>query len=298
MPLIKRLFSNWLDVLLITVILGGIGYLYYQFDKFPYTWRWEDTLSQLILYDENSDSYQMGIIIQGLLMTLKIVVWATLLAIIVGIIVGIGKMSHILFFKLVSSAYVELIRNIPPLIFIFIFYFFISSQIMPTVAIDNWLQSLSQEATWWITLLFVKPELLENFIAGVICLALFEAAYIAEIVRGGLQSIDKGQWEASAACGMSWWQQMRLVILPQAIKLVLPPLAGQVISLVKDSSILSVISIQELTFTTLEMAVSTRQIFEAWIITAIIYFIICFCFSLFFRYLDYYKETDKVSMPY
>ena len=288
------IFKYWLDWLLLLIFGSGTFFVYFHIQAFEYNWSWGETLEQLFWFDEQNQSWNSGIIIEGLMMTLKIVFWSSVLATFVGIIVGIARISNILFFKMLSWLYVELIRNIPPLVFIFIFYFFISSQIMPSVAINAWLMQLSSSQQDFLSVVFVRPELMENFISGVICLALFEAAYIAEIVRAGLQSIYKGQWEAAAASGMTWSQQVKLVILPQAMKKTLPPLAGQLISLVKDSSILSVISIQELTFTTLEMAVSSRRIFESWIITAGIYFVVCFCFSLAFRFFE--KKPDDFSV--
>ena len=291
MNIIKNFFVKyWLDLLLLAIFSFGCFFVYIHIEAFNYNWSWQDALEGLFWFDEKSQSFKAGILIEGFIMTLKIIFWSSILALFVGIFVGIARISNILFFKMLSWFYVELIRNIPPLVFIFIFYFFISSQLMPASDIDTWLLKLPLIQQDFLSFLFVKPELMSNFISGVICLALLEAAYIAEIIRAGLQSINKGQWEASAACGMNWYAQVRLIILPQAMKKILPPLAGQIISLVKDSSILSVISIQELTFTTLEMAVSSRQIFESWIITAGIYFIVCFCFSLIFRIFE--KRPD------
>ncbi len=281
---------HYLDVLLI-IALGVLTFLVYtNVSQFNYNWQWDSAWSFLVKYDE-SEGYSLGVMTSGLLVTLKIVFWSTIIALVVGGILGVSRISRILFLKLFSRTYVELIRNIPPLVFLFIFYFFISSQIMPLANIATWTQGLSATQKQWITIFFVKPELIENFVSGAICLALFEAAYIAEIVRAGLESIPKGQWEASSSLGMSWYRQVRHVILPQATMRVLPPLAGQVISLVKDSSILSIISIQELTFSTLELQVSTRRMFELWLMTAGLYFMVCFCFSILFRTLEKRKNS-------
>lgn len=113
-----------------------------------------------------------------------------------------------------------------------------------------------------------------------ITLAIFEAAYIAEIVRAGIESIERGQWEASYALGLTRRQQMRHVILPQAARRILPPLAGQFISTIKDSAIVSVISIQELTFQGLELMSATYLTFEIWITITILYLILTLSLSL------------------
>jgi polar amino acid transport system permease protein len=119
-----------------------------------------------------------------------------------------------------------------------------------------------------------------------LCLALFEGAYITEIVRAGIQSVSKGQWEAARAIGLSPMNVLRDVILPQALRNILPPLAGQFISLIKDSAIVSLISIQELTFLATEVAASTTRVFETWILVGAMYFVLCYSFALLFGWLE------------
>jgi polar amino acid transport system permease protein len=109
---------------------------------------------------------------------------------------------------------------------------------------------------------------------------------VTEIVRGGIESIDKGQWEASRSLGLTRGRTLRLVILPQAIQRTIPPLAGQFISLIKDSSIVSLISIQDLTFLGNEVAATTTRVFEAWTIVALLYFALCFALSRQFARLE------------
>ena len=113
-----------------------------------------------------------------------------------------------------------------------------------------------------------------------ITLSIFEGAYITEIVRSGIQSIEKGQWEAADSLGLSRWQRMRLVILPQAIQRILPPLAGQFISTIKDSAIVSIISIQELTFQGMELMSTTYFTFEIWITITVMYLTLTLSCSL------------------
>ena len=180
----------------------------------------------------------------------------------------------------------RLIRNIPPLVFIFIFYFFISSQLMPILGVDEFVRSASPATLKTIELLFGPTNLVENVISGVICLAMFEGAYVTEIVRAGIQSIPNTQTEAGLSIGLTRWKLMRHVILPQAVQRVVPPLAGQFISLIKDSSIVSLISIQELTFLAVETAVSTTRVFEVWLTVAGLYFGVCYACALAFDWLE------------
>lgn len=115
---------------------------------------------------------------------------------------------------------------------------------------------------------------------------MFEAVFVGEIVRAGIQSVPKGQCEAARAIGMSSFQEMRYIIMPQAMRKVVPPMANQFISLIKDSSIISLISVQELTYKTVELVASTRLIFEAWLTTAAFYFVLYFGLSMLFRRLE------------
>jgi polar amino acid transport system permease protein len=117
-------------------------------------------------------------------------------------------------------------------------------------------------------------------------LAIFTGAYTAEIVRAGIQSVHRGQMEAARSLGMNYTQAMRKVILPQAFRRILPPLAGQFISLVKDSSLLGVISIRELTKASREVVSSSLQPFEIWIVCAILYLVLTFTLSMFVQYLE------------
>ena len=162
----------------------------------------------------------------------------------------------------------------PPVVFIFIFYFFISSQLVPILGIDEISVRASPATLAVLEVVLGPPELFSNVISGIFCLAIFEAAYITEIVRAGIQSIDRGQIEAGQSIGLSRLHVLRWVILPQAVQRMVPPLAGQFITLIKDSSIVALISIQELTFLAQEVAVSTQHVFEIWIFVAGMYFCI------------------------
>ena len=140
------------------------------------------------------------------------------LASIIGLTMGLFRTSPSLFKRLLGQTYVGLGRNLPPLVLIFIFYFFISGQLMPLFGIAESNLSTHPMLSRWVTLFVAPPERLEQFLSAVITLALFEGAYITEIVRSGIQSVERGQWEAAKALGLSRQQQLRDVILPQAFR--------------------------------------------------------------------------------
>jgi polar amino acid transport system permease protein len=154
------------------------------------------------------------------------------------------------------------------------------------LGIDTWSRNLGPGAERIVGFLAGPPALLENFIAGVISLAMFEAAYIAVIVRSGIESVSQQQIEAAESLGLRPGQAFRLVVFPQALQAVTPSLANQFIMLVKDSSIVSLISVQELTFVGTELAVSSQRRFETYIVVALFYFLLCFALSRLFARLE------------
>ncbi|MEK1907190.1 MAG: amino acid ABC transporter permease [Pseudomonas sp.] len=186
-----------------------------------------------------------GPLLWGLWTTLWISVLSGAFGLLIGLATGLCRLSKNPTLRHLATLYVELVRGTPLLVQIFIFYFFIGTVL-----------NLSRE------------------FAGVAALALFTGAYVGEIIRAGVQSIARGQDEAARSLGLSAGQSMRHVILPQAFKRVLPPLAGQFISLVKDTSLVSVIAITELTKSGREAITTSFSTFEIWFCVAALYLVI------------------------
>lgn len=262
------------------IIAFGLCIIYKVSIGLSYRWNWSAIPQYFFRYDPDTENWVPNILVEGFLTTIRLSIWATLLATVIGVVMGLFRVSQSLFKRLLGGTYVELIRNLPPLILIFIFYFFISNQILPILGVEEFIRTSSDKTQALMTFLFAQPSLFSAFISALITLSIFEGAYITEIVRAGIQSIEKGQWEAADALGLSKWQRMRLVILPQAIHRILPPLAGQFISTIKDSAIVSVISIQELTFQGMELMSTTYFTFEIWITITGMYLILTLTCSL------------------
>lgn len=193
---------------------------------------------------------QIGPLLEGLIVTLQISGMAAILAFSIGAILALMRISDYQFLKDIATVYIAVIRGTPLLVQIFIFYFIIAT------IFD-----------------------LERFLAGALSLGIFFGAYIAEVLRGAIQSIDKGQYEAAKSLGMNYPQTMIYIIMPQALKRALPTLVGEVIALVKDSSLVSVISITDLTKVGREIVANTFSPFETWLIIAGMYFAITFLLS-------------------
>jgi polar amino acid transport system permease protein len=199
----------------------------------------------------------MDVFIDGALKTLEISAIAILLAIPIGIIFGLGRISKNKIIYFISSTYIEIMRGVPLLVLL-IWIFFVLGQFI-------------RIGTYW---------------SAIIGLALFSAAFIAEIVRTGIQAVPKGQMEAARSLGMTHTKAMTHIILPQAFRRVLPPLASQFIMLIKDSSLISIIAATELTLNAKNLVATSFASIEVWTFVALIYFIMTFSLSLIIRYFE------------
>jgi len=246
----------------ISAIIGASVYYFFVTKGITYIWHWEK-IPQMLFYhgaksaDDPAVRLRMGILMMGFVLTLKISVASTFFGIIIGTIVGIARLSKEPVTRGLSLAYVELIRNTPLLVQIYIIYFFVGSMLR-----------------------------LSAFVAGTAALSIFAGAYVAEIVRAGIQSIHKGQMEAARSLGMSYAEAMRHIILPQAFKRIIPPLAGQFISLIKDSSLVSVIALADLMFQGQQAVARTYHAFEVYFTVAFLYLIMTFTLSMATQYVE------------
>jgi polar amino acid transport system permease protein len=213
------------------------------------------------------EQWKPGLLMQGLWLTIKVSVIATIFGVFIGLFAGIARVSANPFFRWTAVTYVEIIRGSPLLVQIFIWYFVLGTLINSILA----KYAIDQIPPLWY---------------GVASMATFAGAYVAEVVRAGIQSIHRGQNEAARSLGMSYAQAMVHVILPQAIRRILPPLAGEFISLIKDSSLLGIIAIRELTKATREVVTTSLQAFELWFVCALLYLVLTFTLSMFVKYLE------------
>lgn len=199
------------------------------------------------------------LLIQGSLITIEITALSVGFGLIIGMFVGIGRLVHNPVARVFSGIYVNFLRGTPLLVQIFIIYF-----LLPI--------ALGQR---------VDP-----FVAAVTACSINSGAYIAEIFRAGIQSIDRGQMEAGRSLGMSWVLTMRTIILPQAFRRIVPPLGNEFIAMLKDSSLVSVIGFEELTRRGQLVIATTYGTFEIWFSVAIIYLVLTFTISRLVKYIE------------
>lgn len=195
-------------------------------------------------------SEHWNVLLDGLIVTLQISACALLVSIPIGIILGLCRISRNRVVSFIAVCYVEFVRGVPLLVLLFWIYFVLGK--------------------------FLK---MGPFLSGVVGLGLFSAAFIAEIVRAGIQAVPRGQMEAARSSGMSYFQAMRFIILPQAFRKVVPPMASQFITLIKDSSLVSVISVVDLTLIAKNVVATSFRALEVWTFVAIMYFVVTFFLS-------------------
>lgn len=187
-----------------------------------------------------------GRIVDGFILTLQVSAVSLVFSLLLGALVAAGKGSRILPLRYLCDLYVKIIRGTPLIMQIYLFFYIVGT----AVGVDD------------------------RFISGVLILSVFEGAYIAEIIRGSLLSIDGTQRDAARAVGFTRAQTLRFVIVPQMVARTLPALTGQFASIVKDSSLLSLISVIELTQTMREISAANFQLFECYILLGLLYLLI------------------------
>lgn len=264
----------------VLVLAAAVSFFFFRMERLlDYQWEWEIIPGYFMFRDAATGEFRTNILLQGFLTTIKLSVWAVVLGFILGTLSGVMGTSASFFRRTASRIYVETIRNIPSLVLVIIFYYFVSSQFLDLLHLDQWLRDRSEGFQKVFSFFLADAGGINAFLSAVIALAVYEGAYISEIVRGGINGIPSGQWEAAWSMGLSGFKTFRLIVLPQALRRVASPLAGQFISTIKDSAIVSVISIQELTFQGMELMAATFLTFEIWITITVLYFILCFTLS-------------------
>jgi His/Glu/Gln/Arg/opine family amino acid ABC transporter permease subunit len=210
-----------------------------------------------MLQNETNSKYT-NFFLKGVIVTLEISILAIAMGFLIGIAMGLGRVSKNFFFNGISTIYIEILRGTPLLIQIFIIYYG-----LPQFGIQ-----------------------LEPFLAGTLALGLNSGAYQAEIIRGGIQSIPKGQMEASRSTGMTYLKSMRHVILPQGFRLVIPPMTNEYITVIKDSSLAYTIGAIELTKVQSQIIPIEFDVFTTLVFTALIYFTLTFSTSTIMRVVE------------
>ena len=207
------------------------------------------------------------LLLLGAGITIKITAMSVARGIVIGLFVGIARICRVKPLRWIAAVYVDFFRGTPLLVQIFLFYFAVP---------------------------VITGQRIDPYVAAVGSCGINSGAYIAEIVRAGIQSIDDGQMEAGRSLGMTWTQTMRYIIVPQAMKRVIPPLGNEFIALLKDSSLVSVIGFEELTRRGQLIIAKTYASLEIWLCVAIIYLVMTLTISRLVAFLEKrYNPDDR-----
>ncbi len=276
----KNIRFTIIDMAVIVLAVAAISIFFIRMTRMlDYNWEWQAIPSYFFYLDSLSGDLRANVLAKGFATTVKLSLWATLIGFSVGTVSGIMGAKGSFEQRFISRTYVETIRNIPSLVLVIIFYYFVSSQFLDAIRLDEWVRSRSGLMSAFFRVALADAGQINSFVSAVIALGIYEGAYISEIVRGGILSIQQGQWEAAFSIGLDRKKTFLLVILPQTLRKTAFPLAGQFISTIKDSAIVSVISIQELTFQGMELMSATFLTFEIWITITGLYFVLTFSLS-------------------
>lgn len=201
----------------------------------------------------------LPILLMGAGVTIEITAFSVAIGFFIGLFVGIARISQFKILRIMAAVYADCIRGTPLLVQIFLIYFALPMAIGQRV---------------------------EPFIAAVAACGINSGAYVSEIFRAGIQAIDVGQMEAGRSLGLTWWQTLRFIILPQAFKNILPPLGNEFIAMLKDSSLVSVIGFEELTRRGQLIIAQTYGSFEIWMTVAVLYLIMTMAISRIVAFLE------------
>ncbi len=229
----------------------------------------------------------------GLGVTVLTTLVAYTLAMAIGLVTGLGRISSNLFWRNLATMYVEIIRGVPMLVLIF----FIALVLVPAAiggltALGQWLVTVGLTGAGQ-TLVQMDIKAISMNARAVIALSITYGAFLAEIFRAGIQSVGRGQMEAARSQGMSYWQAMRYIILPQAIRNVLPALGNDFVSMLKDSSLVSVLAVRDITQVARLYAGQTFRFEEAYTTLAVMYLVMTLVLSLCVKALERRYRQDE-----
>lgn len=255
--------SPLIDISQFILLIGcGTWLIFAGAERMEYNWQWY-RVDQYI-YKIIDGEFIFGPLLRGLGVTFQLTGYSMVLTFAIGLITALLRMSNSFSGRLLATVYLEAIRNTPLLVQLYIFYFVIA----PIIGIDR-------------------------FWTGVLCLAFYEGSFATEIIRAGLESVPRGQSEAADALGFNRRDRFRDIIIPQAIPLILPPMTGLIINLIKHSAILSVIAVADLTTQGLNIISDTYMAFEIWFTVAGIYLIVTVSLSFIVSWFESYMNRGR-----
>ncbi|GAB4571041.1 MAG: amino acid ABC transporter permease [Anaerolineae bacterium] len=231
---------------------------------------------------------------EGLGITVYVTIIAYALALILGLIVGLARVSRNRVVYHLATFYVEIVRGVPMLVLLYYIAFVVGPWLVEAInALGNLLLEANILPPIASTMADMAVRDLDFTARAVMALTIGYAAFLSEVFRAGIESIERGQMEAARSLGMTYWQAMRYVILPQAIRRVLPPLGNDFVAMLKDSSLVSVLGVRDITMLGKVYSTSTFRFFETYNVVAFLYLTMTILLSLGVRYIERRMSTDN-----
>ncbi len=266
--------------------------------RLPYWLLVAMLLAVLILWGISTDAgYQVifAAIIGGMVVTIYVTLVAYALALILGLIVALARVSSSRVVREAATFYTEIVRGVPMLVILYYIAFVGAPGLIDLLnQAGAWLMGIGLPARWLVDLSVRDMSFTAR---AILALTIGYSAFIAEIFRAGIESIDRGQIEAARSLGLSAWQAMRHVVLPQAIRRVLPPLGNDFIAMLKDSSLVSVLGVQDITLLGKTYASSTFRFFDTFNVVAFLYLVMTITLSIAIGWLERrsptYRDRDQ-----
>ena len=238
------------DASIFAVVAAAVAWAFiWLIGQQNYDWQWFRLWRYVYIVHEGQ--FYPGPLLRGLVTTLQISAWAIVISAVAGLAIAMMRSSKLITARAVARIYIEIVRNIPILVLLFLVYFVVAP------AFD-----------------------LSRFWAGVLTLAIYEAAFAAEIYRAGIEAVPRGQKEAAASAGLTPLQVMAYVVVPQSLPFILPALTNLMINLIKHSAIVSVIAIFDLTNEGRNVIAETFMVFEVWFLVAALYLVVTTALSI------------------
>jgi polar amino acid transport system permease protein len=261
-PVRAVLDSTLFSIVVYLLVVGLIVYAAYAGAvQMGYNWQWYNVPRYIIVLTD--DGFQLGELIGGLGMSIFLSVFSFALAFVLGLIIALLRLSDLIIGKALAVVLLEFLRNMPLLVLVYLFYYVLGP-------IFGW----------------------DRLTAAILCLGIYHGALLSEIFRAGILATPTGQWEGARSIGLTRVQAYRYIIIPQAWPLMLPPMTGEAIRMLKSSAIVSVIAVAELTTVGRNLISDTYMSFEIWFTVAVIYLAVCLSISCAVLSLERWVGSD------
>ena len=193
---------TWLDWVF---LLGIAAFFYYVANQVEanlrYNWNWSIIPNYVLRWEEKTSSWVSNLLLQGFVTTIRISIYGSVLALLFGVILGLARVSNNLVIRMLARTYAELRRDIPAIVIIFIFHFFLADQIMPILGAEEWARGIPKEDLAFYEFFYGDMRHFPSLLSGIIVIAMFESAFVGEIIRAGIQSIGRSMMRISSGPG-------------------------------------------------------------------------------------------------